>query len=268
MAEREEVREFIAKLVQEHWTGTGQAKLLSQVGPKIWAAFPDGRFLMPKGLLRFLQGWATVQVIRHPQIPEKIGLVPLGVILPSDTSTLFSESQMPVGPLQPDQSTPVNHSGTPQENEKSGVPHRSYLPDFWRAFHVPIEGRRFVVFPASNDGRPQIVDLPAGAPPEEKHYEITQADVTSSVGMLPDRVKATAQRIQNWLDRNELQADPFLSVATTKPGSLRSLTKRSAEPFTQDHRIAHAFSKLDSSDLARISVPLDIVLKLLASPRE
>ncbi|MEH2484361.1 hypothetical protein [Bradyrhizobium sp. AZCC 2230] len=268
MAEREEVREFIAKLVQEHWTGTGKAKLLSQVGPKIWAAFPDSRFLMPKGLLRFLQGWATVQIIRHPQIPEKIGLVPLGVTLPSETSTLFSESQMPVGPLQPDQLTLANHAGAQQENERRALPRRSYLPEFWRAFHVPIEGQRFVTFPASNGGRPQIVDLPAGTAPEDKHYEITQADVSSSVGMLSDRVKATAQRIQNWLDRNELQADPFLSIATTKPSSLRSLTKHSSEPFTQDHRIAHAFSKLDPSDLARINVPLDIVLKLLASHRE
>jgi hypothetical protein len=223
---------------------------------------------MPQGLHKFLLAWPTVQIKRHPDTPEKIGAVPLGVELPVDLRELFHEKPAPPGSLKvPSENTgEVVSAAQDHSLKKIQSTHRSYLPDFWRAFHIPIEDRRFVILPESN-GRIQIVDRSLG--PDERGFEITQSDVTSAPGaLMSERVQATAKRIEAWLDRNSLAVEPFLSVATRSPyGWTRREPKFAAEVQDDYSVVARALAKLDSSDLARVNIPFDLVVKMLASVR-
>jgi hypothetical protein len=125
---------------------------------------------------------------------------------------------------------------------------------------MPLQGKRYVVFPGDSAGRPQIVERELAI--HETGYEIKPEDVNGPLGTLPDRVKATAARIDAWLSRNELSVEPFLSVAS-RPTAYA--LRHRAEIIEPSHAVlGKALAKLDASDLARINVPLDLLIKILA----
>jgi hypothetical protein len=158
---------------------------------------------MPEGLRTFLTAWPTVQIVGHPQIREKIGAVPLSVKVPDDPSGLFSESRV----------MPMERS------------HPYYLPEFWQAFYTPLAGRRFVVLPNDQNPNVRIVNRPDGEE-EPGGYEILASDValTPISSPLSEKVQATSQKIKEWLTRNSLSDQLFISQ--TPAPSRRQFTER------------------------------------------
>jgi hypothetical protein len=75
---------------------------------------------MPEGLRVFLDRNSLAQIIRHPDIPQKIGAVPVGIAVGDDPSSLL---------------------GPPTKNRYRV----RFYKDFWETFHTPISGRRFVI---------------------------------------------------------------------------------------------------------------------------
>ena len=117
-----------------------------------------------------------------------------------------------------------------------------YHPAFWAAFRIPLDesNNRFM-----STRRPvRFHDSPGDRP--DGFIQIAPNYVAG-----PDADYADVQKkVQEWLADNELQPTPYLS-AVRSSGSEQSVDLLD--------RLLHA---LDPSDLERITMPLDIVLKL------
>ncbi len=248
-AEIEQLRESIAKSVSAHWTATGKAMLLSALGAQLRSSFPNAPSIMPNGLRAFLSSWPTVHVVGHPDIPEKIGAVPLSVQIPEDHREIFGERPpwMPVAYRQ----------------SRLETPHPHYAPEFWRAFHTPVVGRRFVIPPTPENPNLRIVERNDGSD-EPGGCEVLPSDVTLLPPQAPlyEKVQATSQKITDWLKRYGVS--PQLFVSRVPETSSRSIDLRAD---VGRHSVAVALAKLEPSDQARILVPLDIVAKLIIGNR-
>ena len=128
-----------------------------------------------------------------------------------------------------------------------------YLQEFWGAFIRPIEGsfRNIVV---DDTDRITVHDGPieheAGTA-----YEILPQDLTPNIpnSSVADKVNATHSVIDNWLHKYSLDPALFLRVRIRR------------RDFPIDSRLAQFLNAIDglpSDDLARIEIPLDILVKL------
>jgi hypothetical protein len=228
------VHEFIVRAVQSAWNATHdgehKAMLLSALGSKLKSEFGDYSAEFPKGIKEFLRTWPLVQVVEHPEIKEKIGLVPAGERLPADVTVLFQKAG-------------ARHSPT------SII---SYEQAFWNAFFKPIQSTRYVVL--QDNGQVEILDDAAQIP--DGSYEITKDDVFTPDPATPmeEKVAATREKIDSWLARNSLDRSQFFRKHATKPAS---------SPARLDS-LKHAFEKISDADRSRVLIPLDILLKIIS----
>lgn len=228
------VHDFIVRAVRSAWgdTNDGPHKviLLSTLGTKLKNEFGDYSADFPNGIKEFLRTWPLVQMVQHPEISEKIGLIPAGEPLPKDIASLFQKAG---------------------ETHATNFP-ISYDQDFWNAFFKPIQSTRHVVI--GGNGQFQILDDTAQVP--QGAYEITKSDILApdqSMSMA-EKVAGTRNRINDWLAKNSLDSSQFLRKHFTKT------------VVTQDRLISlkHAFEKVSDEDRARILIPLDIILKIMS----
>lgn len=230
----ESVHAFIVGSVQTAWDGSDEiqhkAMLLSSLGTKLKNAFGEYGTYFPKGLKEFLRTWPLVQLVQHPEIKEKIGLIPAGEPLPRDVATLF---------------------------EKAGDKHVSKIPisynqDFWNAFFKPIGSCRYVI--VGENGLLQILDDVADVP--DGAYEIAKSDIIAPDHATPttEKIVATRERIDSWISKNSLEASLFF--------------KKSAPTATNSHdkliHLKRAFDKISDEDRKRVLIPLDIILKIIS----
>ena len=223
--------EFIEKFVGEHWTKQETACYLSTLGTIVKKEVPNSRAVLSDGLREFLRQNPIVQVVQFPGVEQKVGAVPLSVKLPEDLKQLFARKYSMSAPK----------------------PNASYIQDVWDAFIQPIEeGKRFVC--VSKDGDVQISAGTKGDT-DWNCYEVLMEDLTSmSPGRsISDRVAATHDAINNWLTKNSLDAEIF------SPDEKGHRNIKSAERLAI---FLSAFEGLAVEDLARISIPLDILVKL------
>jgi hypothetical protein len=220
----------IVQQVTNHWNETATALLLTSLGSNLKRFYPDYKDIIPDGLQSFISDSQCVQLVAHPEVSQKIGLIPLGVTIPEDPRALFEARQRQRPPT-------------------------SFRKDFWEAFHLPTSGRRrFVVIPSGAGRQFEIHDL--DTEPAGRFYEITTEDVIVNDGSpLPELVKRKRQSIDRWLARNGLDPAEF-SVDSVAPGA----TPRSATAAAKDIGI---LARLEQQDQARILIPLDILVKLL-----
>jgi hypothetical protein len=120
ISDLDRIRQRIAELVEQNWEATNHPLLLSVLGARLRREFPDSPELLKNSLKSLLTAWPVAQLVTHPTIPEKTGLVPLGVAIPENTAELFRPKQ-------------------------SHLTHPIYFRPFWRAFHTPLIARRFVM---------------------------------------------------------------------------------------------------------------------------
>lgn len=247
--DRAKIRTIISDMVREHWESTNKAMLLSAIGSRLRQAFPSAPLVLSDGLRAFLDSWPVVKIVTHPEIREKVGAVPLDVAIPENAATLFSERQF----------ASVAREAAPVE-----ILRPRYRPEFWRAFHTPIVGRRFVLSPDGENPHVRIVDLPNGAEEPDGGIEILSSDVSllPAQASLTDKVQGTSQKIRAWLARNNLSPQPFVSLI--HPASSQPLSLRYPDPRAS---FALALARLDPSDQSRIFIPLDIVAKMIAGVR-
>lgn len=222
---------LIEEYVQQHWDEKGTAHYLSNLGSRLKKELPVSQKVITDGLAEFIRRNPVVKVVQHPQIYQKIGAVPLSVSIPDQVEELFAKKA----------SSASNSDG------KSG----SYEQAFWDAFIKPIDGK--VRFVCMNEAGFEVSD---NQPIEGKGkcYEIRAKDQTKELtgAAISERVAATHVAINSWLEKNELTQDLF---SAPKQNAYRRVGGRMNELFD-------VFGVLPEEDLARISIPLDILFKL------
>lgn len=224
-------KQLIQDYVEEHWASTQSACYFSSIGTHLSHTAPESRAALPNGLGEFLRQNPVVRVVQFPGIAQKIAAVPLSVALPEDVRDLFL-----------------------QNKSTAAVVNRAvYVQEFWDAFIRPIEGpiRNIMVDDAGRvTVRDGTIQHEAGTV-----YEITSQDLTPNFpnSSIAEKVNATHSAIDTWLQKHSL--DPTLF--------LRARVRRRDFPF--DNRLAqflNAIEGLSPDDLARIELPLDILVKL------
>ena len=235
MADEENIvsttKQLIQDYVEEHWANTQSACYFSSIGVHISRISPESRAVLSNGLSEFLRQNPIVRVVQFPGIAQKIAAVPLSIALPEDVRDLF---------LQTKSATALASRNV-------------YVQEFWDAFIRPIEGsiRKIVVDDANriavHDGP---IEHEAGTV-----YEIEPQDLTPNIpnGSIADKVSATHSVIDTWLQKNSLDPAIFL----------RARIRR--RDFPVDNRLVqllNAIEGLSPDDLARIQLPLDVLVKL------
>ena len=235
MVEKDEIESKIEKTIEEfvgeHWATTQTVCYLSSIGIYLNVTVPGSRAALSKGLREFLRQNPVVQVVQFPGVEQKIGAVPLSVSLPNDIKELFSSQKQ---------------TSFPQSRNV-------YAQDFWDAFIRRIEELPRYVVVDESEGVSIREALAAGESGEA--YEITPQDLTTRLpdGSIADKVSATHAAISNWLEKHSLEPGPFLRQ------------RRQKQDVTDDSRLGRlirAFDGLPREELSRISIPLDILIKL------
>lgn len=228
MANIDAIKEFVSDIVSRHWDECGRAVMLSSIGVRIKRNFEDFDARSVGGVRDFCKKIPTIKVISFPGIEEKAGLVPADANLPEDLSLVFSNKSEAVR-------TPI------------------YARSFWTAFTAARERSVYAsiyphgAFKISEDRDPDA----------SMSIEILTSDVSGALSSstIPEKVRATHERIDAWLRRNSIDGRVFTedngerrAIGPLSKGSLKSLVD--------------ALSSLDREDLKRIKIPADIIVKL------
>ena len=228
MGQVEDVEEFISSLVLANWEERKAPYLLSAIGLKARRQFPDFRPPKGDGIREFCRGISTVQIVTHPTIPQKIGLIPATAQVPADVSALF-------------------------EHHDAQQPATVYEDHFWKAFIGQPLSKRFVCL--TNEGGFNVVE--SGTKPDAPEcFEITPTDITTAALDTPtaDKAKITADRIDLWIKRNSLDRSVFEKRRVREASRRHSNT--ALDRFIETVRI------LQIEDQKRISIPFDLIVKL------
>lgn len=164
-----------------------------------------------------------VQVIQHSANPTITGVVPAGVAPDTDEET---DALLEKTRQHPPATTPRFH------------------PAFWAAFRKPLDesSRRYI-----SVGTPIQFQESSGKNPPDGFLEVTQNYISNST-MNDDQ---TLRNAEKWLEENQLQRNVYLINSESKYdfGHPRNLLDR-------------LLFSLEPKELSRISMPLDIILKL------
>jgi hypothetical protein len=225
------VTNFVEAEVERHWEENQSAYYLSALGEKLKRDVPGSHELFVDGLADFLRQQPVVNVVRHPNIPQKIGAIPLSVVIPQNISPLFREGR--------------------EQNARQ--PKKVYVPEFWEAFKRPVANPPRLVSVEETGGI--TVENGAAARRTSRSYEILESDRPKISAQAPvgEKIAATYDAITTWLKKHELNESDFTLSGPEGVGGQRS-------NFMQ--RLSEAFEDVPEADLARISIPLDIILKL------
>lgn len=235
MADDEDIvsktKQLIRDYVEEHWADNQSACYFSSIGVHLSRMSPDSRTVLSGGLSEFLRQNPIVRVVQFPGVAQKIAAVPLSVDVPEDVRDLFLRSKSTIALAS----------------------RNVYIQEFWDAFVRPIKGsiRNIVV---DDTNRITVHDGPieheTGAV-----YVIEPQDLTPNIpnGSIADKVNATHSIIDTWLQKHSLDPTTFL----------RARIRR--RDFPVDNRLVqfmNAIEGLSPDDLARIQLPLDVLVKL------
>jgi hypothetical protein len=228
MGQVEDVEQFISSLVLSHWEEHNTPYLLSAIGLKARRQFPDFRPPQGDGMREFCRSISTVQIVTHPTIPQKIGLIPATVQVPADVSALFQHDKAPRASIV-------------------------YDDRFWKAFIGQPASKRFVCL--TSEGGFDVIE--GGSSPNALEcFEITPNDITVTAPdtSTADKAKITAERIADWIRRNKLDSSSF--------------EKRRDRDYSRRHsntaldRLIETIRILQIEDQKRISLPFDVIVKL------
>lgn len=226
------IKGLVEELVSSHWESTRSVCYLSAIGPRLNTEIPGWRDALPMGLRDYLRRNPVVHLVEYPGIGEKVGAVPLSVSLPDDVRGLFPQ---------------------PGETALSRNHRVAFMQEFWDGFIRPIEGHaRYVTL----DDRGQVTVR--DEPPDNESdaaYEITGDDLSDSLPDQPieSKVDATHSAIERWLRKQSLEARLF-----ARP----RVQRRQLVVGSRLARLIGALDGLPDEDLARMTIPVDILIKL------
>lgn len=239
--------------VRAHWDADGKAILNSNLGMLAKQEFPENPYLVKGAFRRLLESAGKFKFVPHPKIDGALAVLPADAVLPQNIADIF--------PLNHGRRMPVEGGAALHD-----ITHRSFDSNFWKAFHTPVRDRRFVILfdsPSVVDTKFKIVDQ-GEKPSEAACYEITKDDLSDADATDHFTVKAekTRKKIDLWLEKHELRAEPFLKRGGQLP-KFGHGWRRSAHA-ADCGRLSQAIGDLDQTDQARIYVPLDLVIKMLS----
>lgn len=225
--------EEVVRIARGHYEQTKRAFPLPLVLPALQAKGLDSsQFLQGRKLKSALEadGRAVLSVIQNPNNPLAWAVVPQDIVDEGGGHNLFPEATKRADQRQPT---------------------ARYFPAFWAAFIKPLEAghRRFL---ATNEKLVRFDDLITENPLPDK-IEILRQDVVELDGEAEvPAYDIVHDKAQAWAQRNGIQLSRF--VIQAKPSSLRGVSG-------DDWFIR--ILQLPDSDLARISIPLDVLKKVL-----
>ena len=193
--------------------------------------------ILGDGLSDYLRQNSLVHVVQFPNVKQKIGAVPLSIKMPDDPTTLFkSRKDVDAAPNRP-----------------------IYKQEFWDSFIRRIEDGHTRSVTPNADGQLQIKDIVRDAFTDGTgSYQIETNDLSPiTLGKTDvEKAAATHRQIEIWMTSKALSRELFVKK-TDYANSKR-----------RDDKIAlllGAFEGLPDDDLARISIPLDILSKLAST---
>lgn len=229
----------IVRLCEEHWRRTGRAYLLSQLGLDLRREGYDlRRALKGTKLLPFLtaQLSGALRLEQNPKNPIVWGVFPKSEALSGDLASYF---QYDVEPRSPTASGEIRFNKA-----------------FWAAFVIPLQAGTIRIlrrepFIQFNDV-PASEAVPEDAVPIEPEFIVSEEMLSGR-----ERHDRVYKSVIAWCELHQLDAQIF-AIKVTGPHHDRGSVERS---------VLHILlEQLGPRDLARISMPLDLVSKLLAEP--
>ena len=216
----------ISELVEEHWHEHSRPLLLSQLGSADQGDVGKSAKQLSPNLAAFIRGY--VSGVR--------------IVSGSTVPPIFAALPANIG-----QEVDVDDLLAEKRRERSSVRVRRFLPAFWAAFRVPLDEskRRFVSTRAPVRFQDESDEVGRSGFVEVQRQHITTGDADDAV---------VQQQISEWLQRNELNDEAFL------------VASRSGTDLPHDDLLGRLLVSLEPDDLKRMSIPLDVVLKLRRQP--
>jgi hypothetical protein len=203
--------------------------LLSTLGSILLKSGPFSDVIAPLRLRQFIAINLSdkVTVVTHPTIPQKVGLIPAG--------ENFSYA-----------APPSSETGI---SEPSIV--RKVKPTIWAAFVKPLDpdNRRYVDL---SDDFLRFRDVPSGAAIPFARTTTVPRDMISDGSSPTYRPDTVLAHIAQWAKENDIFDDRLYIADRFFSGGLSGF-------FEQ-------FAHLSESDLRRIDIPFDIIMKLTRRP--
>lgn len=217
--------EIIANLVSENWQNTNRALLLSRLGQAL-SKLGFNMKSRPGGLRALLEHELvdTVRIIPSPDDALVYGAVPATANLPGEVSVLFQQSP--------------------------GIPR--YKAHVWGAFSKDLEAGKLRYLSART-----VIDIDEDEDFPNDHILVPESFLphSSSEATKPDQA-AIAQAIERWLTTNKLNRRDYIASSYASASSKDGLQSK---PTTAWDILVGTLSE---RDLARINMPLDVVLRL------
>jgi hypothetical protein len=250
---RDKLAIFIKQECEQHWKDHQTPLPLTALGSRIrrnnLAEGTRLENLAPEGLLRFVQTSLLSDLTLRERSPGEGSWA----IVPH--SIAFTDNLFPRRTDAPGRTLTTSSDRSP-----------SYLPSVWAAFKNSLdEGKKRFLAPDFT----RFVDLDAETAHPAGYMEVDRAYLAPSTadGLPPDgrTIKAV---IQKFVDKKSIPIDqvirsqlpPITRERITPSGDNRTLA------ITAD-TLVNAIERLSYSDLARIAVPLDIVIEMLRHRR-
>jgi hypothetical protein len=227
------LKDKLVEIVSSYWKRLGTACLLSALGPILVRAGYNYRIILgEKKLSDFIRFECAdaLRIIPHPADPKVLAVIPKDVeVSAENTEYLFSR--------------------------------RSEVPKFtrgaWSAFLVELKPKmkRFL-----NTQPPfEFTDIPEyGALPPDNYVEVDRTYIRPSFEAYVPPAK-TQEKLEEWAANKRIDLNIFKTERLTKSEAIFAgeTTRHSSRA------IDVLLSSLSNDELARISLPLDIVKKLL-----
>jgi len=169
--------------------------------------------------------------------------------LPSDLLVIRSEQNPIVVGVVPSSASPA----PPFSRYFSGTKINNVPPALWRAFTVPLVAgyRRFFSVSPS-----KYFDILGDAGQPDGSYEIDRSDI---LGEAPGTASSIHEKIERWKNDNNIKLEAM---------KIRSSGSQLPKELSDMRALSDALAELEDSDLQRISIPLDIVRKIILSTQK
>lgn len=253
MSFSEQANEEIHREILKEWTTWQRPLLISQLGSLLSSPTKAAISETGHGLKRYIQ----------ENLEGRVRLVPMknrgGSVTPLEETRDYSDADLEE--LYNKRSEPVSAAAQ--------IP--MYWGDVWRGFQKDLdEGSvRYIVVEAS--GRPVVVDAPEGAALPEHAKLIERSDLVLSAPGEPRPSRISVQHaIENWCVREGVPSSTFEFIRpqySQRPDAFAEPRKRTvAISSSGNDRVSplmRGIDLLNRDELARISIPADLVLAIL-----
>lgn len=227
------IAEIVKQMVMREWEDNGKALLLARLGQALSRQGYDLRaWHKGKGLASAIEKkiGKDLQIIISPSDPLVSAALPKSVKLESDLNKYFAQPTERVSSLS--------------------VEKIRFNQRLWTAFSRTLQNGKARYF--FLDSRMNFSDVPVSEASDG--IRIPDEKIISGVSNKEERDKSVEQNIISWLHENRINPSAVKADAVEKKNKIE-----------QTESVFDSIVKsLDISDLRRINIPLDIVLKLQA----